>query len=109
MEQLAKNINRLPIEIVQSIRYDLANSPKSNYDAIIAYLKNSFEPSCGNGCRFNKFFMIDGHILKTPILIRTCHKKCISCEYPVADYSYTYCHAHALDGPDFEGYHMFCN
>ena len=53
--------------------------------------------------------MIDGHILKTPILIRTCHKKCISCEYPVADYSYTYCHAHALDGPDFEGYHMYCN
>ena len=109
MEQLAKNLATLPIETVQAIRYEFANSPKSNYDAVIAYLKDTFEPSCGNGCRFNKFFMVKGKILKIPVLVRTCIKSCIMCEYPVEDFNYTYCHVHALEGLDFERYHRYCN
>ena len=110
MEQLAINLARLPLETVQSIRYELATSPKTNYDTVIAYLKDSFDPTCGVRCRFNKFFIIDGHIFQYPTLTRMSHKSCQDCIHPVEDYSFTYCYKHALpDTLDFERYHRFCS
>ena len=110
MEQLAKNLAKLPLETVQNIRYELANSPKTNYDAVISYLNDRFEPTCGARCRFNKFFILDGHIFQYPRLTRMSHKTCQDCIYPVEDHSFTYCYMHALPYTrDFELYHRFCS
>lgn len=107
--EIGQKIDKLPLEVVQSIRYEWVENPKNNYDNFIAYLKEHFHNSCGNGCRFNKMIISRGQIIKIPSLVRTCKKTC-HCGESVYDYDFTYCHKHApFDSDDFSRYHSRCS
>jgi len=106
--EIGIKINKLPLEVVQSIRYEWVENPKNNYDNFVAYLKKHFHNSCGNGCKFNKMIISKGKIITFPVLVRTCNKTC-HCGESVYDYNFTYCHKHApFDSLDFSMYHSDC-
>ena len=106
--ELGKKINTLPLEVVQSIRYEWVENPKNNYDNFITYLNRHFHNSCGNGCGFDKMIISRGQIITKPLLVRTCNKTC-HCGESVYDYDFTYCHKHApFDSVDFSRYHSSC-
>ena len=108
MEQLAKNIVWLPLETVQSIRYQWVEDPKRNYDAVIEQLREQNVAVCGRICRF-KCSVIQGNLYPyPPFLPRSSHKNCY-CGRSVEDYDFTYCYAHAKSGTmEYEHYHRFC-
>jgi hypothetical protein len=105
-------MEKLPPEIIHSIRYEWIQNPKQNYDNLINYLNKFFKYSCGNknGCRFNKLAIYNGEIICKPVLLRYYGiNNCSICDTSI-DIDLVYCYKHApSNSEDFSIYHSKCN
>lgn len=85
-------------------------NPRNNYKNVMIELEHATKVRCGKTCRYVLGFMEDGTILPAPMLIKTTHAICTSCDtYPLSEYHHRYCDKCAKKGSyEYNYHHRFC-
>lgn len=103
--------NILSQDLIQKV-YEYDNTYRQKYNEIISELKDNFHPNlCGANCKYNKWCVLEGKILKCPVLYRQTIYLCTKCnDNCVSIFGHHLCYRCAtLYDEEYFYHHSFCS
>ena len=98
--------------LCEYIRDIAFGTPRQQHDQLVRELKQNFHPTCDPvKCRWSKWSVFHGSIMRRPNLYRETRRVCSRCALDmVSDYEHSVCHqcAQIYDEIEFEYHHVLC-